>query len=187
MASLQEVFDGCRVLYQKCFNNVKAMSCEIAAYMESKGEPWDPKVTAGKFDIVLQYSLLQIAASDFDLDKNELIFIRDLTEQGDFVNYINSIAHTQITWEGIFDSSITEFRKFLRGVENLIENLSMEFVNVFAICDKVTEYNYVADLEKNIALIFAGLMTMDECLSNSELEQDTVMNRAINKIKELKK
>jgi len=187
MADLQTVFDNCRVLYKKCYDNVKAMACDIASVMESQGKEWDPKITSGKFDIVLQYSLLQIAVADFDFDRNEMIFIRDLTEQGDFVNYINSIAKTNITWEGLYNSNINDIRKVLRNIEGLMAGLCEEFVNVFAICDKVTEYDYVSDLERNIVLVIGGLAQMDGTITNSEIDQGCLIIGAINRIKELKK
>ncbi len=188
MNDLQNTFDACSALYKKCYDNVKAMACDIAAVLEEQGVDFDPKITTGKFDIVLQYSLLQIAVADFDFDVNEMIFIRDITEQGDFLNYVNSIAKTGITWNGLLNSSVNDIRKFLRDIEGEIEELSEEFVAVFATCDKVTrEYNYVADLEKYIVSILAGLMTMDGNITKNEASTSTVIGRAINKIKQLKK
>ena len=187
MDDLQKIFDGCRALYEQCYENVKEMSCSIAEIMESEGKRWDPKITTGKFDVVLQYSLLQIAVADFDLDKNEVVFIRDLTKQGDFVNYINAVANTKITWEGLYNSQINNLRSFLNDIEPVMEDLSNEFVNVFAVCDKATEYDFAADLEKNIVLIITGLAHMDGSISKSELKQSCVILGAVNRIKELKK
>ncbi len=186
MSDLQSIFEVCREAYKKCYDNVKAMSCSIARIMEKKGIEWDPKITSGKFDIILQYSLLQIAAADYDFDRNEMIFIRDLTEQGDLVNYMNSITKPSITWEELYDCSVIEIRAALRRIEGIMVNLSDEFINVFAICDVATEYNYLYDLEDNILLIIAGLAKMDGAITDSELNQGCLIIGAINKIKKLK-
>lgn len=187
MADLQTIFNSCRELYKKCYGDVRLMSCEIAKYMESQGKNWDPRITVAKFDIVLQYSLLQVAVADFDFDRNEMIFIRDITEQGDFVNYINAMANTDITWDGLFNSSVSDIRKFLRDIKDVIEELSDEFVQVFALCDKLTQYDFVSDLEDNVVLIIAGLAKMDGTITASEITQTYLIMEAINRIKRLKR
>ena len=185
MDDLQTIFEGCQRLYKECYDNLRKMSCIIARYMEAINQDWNPRLTTLKFDIVLQYSLLQIAVSDFDFDQNEVIFIRDLTEQGDYVQYINSIAHTNFTWDDFYNTRVCDIRKILRDTKNLMLDLSEEFITVFALCDKFTEYDYVANLEKNITLIILGLSKMDSEITESEMNEDCLIFATIDRIKEL--
>lgn len=95
MADLQKIYDGCKKIYDNCYHMIEIMSSGIKTFMDSKGvTDYNPDVTLIKFDLLLQYSLLQIATADYEIDRNELIFIRDLTEKGDLVNYLNSFRRS---------------------------------------------------------------------------------------------
>ena len=183
MNDLQKIFDDCRMFYKKCYNNVKAMAEDIARVSKDI----NPDITVLKFDIILQYSLLQIAAADYELDENELIFIRDLTEKGDYVSYINKIANSNITWDDIFNSNVIKFKNFLEDSYPLMDELSAEFVIVFATCDKLTDYNYFKDLENYIKMIIAGLSLMDGEITTSEKNKSCLILNAIKEIKDYKK
>lgn len=186
MYDLQKIFDDCCAVYERCMNNIREMSYDVANYMEKEGVDWDPNITCAKFDIALQYSLLQIASSDLKLDENELIFVRDIAEEGDFLAYINSIGNTNITWESLFSSNIFTIRKLLRGLEGAMGELSEEFVRVFAVCDKATEYDFVADLERDLLAIVAGLINIDGTVSRSEMNEKCLILGTIDRIKKIK-
>ena len=186
MATKQDVFDLCKSLYLKSVNNVKAMAVEIAKIAEKDGIDIDPKAVAGEFDVVLQYSLLQVAVADFELDADEIIFIRDLTEYGDFVNYCSS-EKFKLTWEMLYNASINDVRKLLKSLEDIIKDLSGRFVRIFAICDAATEYNFVSDLEDYLNTIITGLSLMDGDQTSDEKEVQTVIMSAVRQIKKLKK
>ena len=114
MADLQKIYDGCKKIYDDCYHMIEIMSSGIKTFMDSKGvTDYNPDVTLIKFDLLLQYSLLQIATADYEIDRNELIFIRDLTEKGDLVNYLNSLGGAQITWDMIYRVDVFEIRKLL--------------------------------------------------------------------------
>ena len=182
MNDLQKIFDNCKALYKWCYNDVKAMAKLVSRTFTNI----DPKITTIKFDIILQYSLLQIAVADFDFDSNELIFIRDLTEQGDFVEFMNAGAKTNFSWNDFFNTNIISIREILRDTYDLMNELSEEFVAVFALCDKVTEHDFLADLEKNIFLIISGLSIMDGEITKSECNESCLIIESINRIRDLK-
>ena len=101
MYTLEDMFNDCRNLYRASYFVVKNMSCSVGACLEKANIAFDPRITCMKFDMVLQYSLLQIATKDFFLNKDEVIFIRDLTES-DILNIINASENTDYTWEDIY-------------------------------------------------------------------------------------
>lgn len=186
MYNSQKTFEACCTLYKRCINNIREMSNVVASYMKREGLDWDPNMPCVKFDIALQYSLLQIASSDLKLDKNEIIFIRDIAEEGDFLNFLNNYGDGSITWESLFSLNIFTLRKFLREIEGIIRKMSEEFVGVFALCDKLTEYDFVADLEKDLMGIVAGLITIDGAVDRSEMDEKCLILGTIGRIKKIK-
>lgn len=110
-----KIYNDCKKCYENCYDRIKGMSFgPMKRFMDSEGvTDYNPEVTLIKFDILLQYSLLQIATADYDIDRNELIFIRDLTKEGDLVNYINSLGGTPISWDTIYRADVLDIRKLL--------------------------------------------------------------------------
>ena len=64
--------------------------------------------------------------------------------------------------------------------------LSEEFVRVFAVCDKATEYDFVADLERDLLAIVAGLINIDGTVSRSEMNEKCLILGTIDRIKKIK-
>lgn len=182
MANLQEVFNNCKILYNKAYTCVCNMSKTIAELMRKEGKQFDPQIAPLKFDIILQYSLMQVAVSDNDFHQNEMVFIRDLTQQGDFVNYINTIAKTHLTWEGLLNSNVKDIRDVLNSLLPLMRDLSNEFVTVYSICDKATDYNYLDDLKQSVLAIILGLSVMDFDASSENLDTYVLMVEVMNRI-----
>ena len=189
MADKQTIFNNCRGIYEDAYDLVKQMACAVGKTLEKEGKDFDPRITTGKFDIVLQYSLLQVAVSDFDLDVNEVIFIKDLTKQGDIVSYLNAIEKDAKypSWDELYNSGAKNVRKWLRDIESDMKQLSEEFVTVFALCDAITEYDYLSDILKQIAAIILGLAMMDGDPGSEDLKENILILEALNEIAERKK
>lgn len=187
MADLQKIYDGCKKIYDNCYHMIEIMSSGIKTFMDSKGvTDYNPDVTLIKFDLLLQYSLLQIATADYEIDRNELIFIRDLTKKGDLVNYLNTLSDSQISWDDIYQGDIFDLREILDSIKDKIKKLSEEFVVVFATCDLATEHNYLADLTRNINCIIVGLAAMDGEITSTEMNSDCLILKALDEIKKIK-
>lgn len=186
MTDLQKVYDSCIHFYDDCYDILDRMSAGIKEIMESKGVNYNPEVTLIKFDILLQYSLLQIASADYEIDRNELIFIRDLTKKGDLVNYLNTLSDSQISWDNIYQGDIFDLRGILDSIKDKIKKLSEEFIVVFATCDLATEHNYLADLTRNINCIIVGLAAMDGEITSTEMDSDCLILHTLDEIKKIK-
>lgn len=188
MADLQKIYDGCKKIYDNCCHMIEIMSSGIKTFMDSKGvTDYNPEVTLIKFDLLLQYSLLQIATADYEIDRNELIFIRDLTEKGDLVNYLNTLSDSQISWDDIYQGDIFDLREILDSVKDRIKKLSEEFVMVFSTCDLVTpQHDYLSDLTDSILCIIVGLTSMDGKVESSETNADCLILHTLDEIKKIK-
>ena len=188
MGELQKVFDTCRQLYKDCFVTMDAMAKLVSQTMAKKNVQYDPRTFTGAYDILLQYSLLQVAVSDSSFDRNEVIFIRDLTVQGDFVNYMNAVTKTSVTWDTLYHENADQLKSVLRQIEPLFVMLSNEFIELYALTDAATpNKDYVAELEQKTAAIICGLAAIDGHISESELEFNPLIMNVIFKIEQRKK
>ena len=186
MATLQDLFDSCRRIYKDMYETMRLMAEEFATRV--KNGDWDPSITTYKFDIVVQYSLLQVALADFDFSRNELIFIRDLTEQGDIVEYWNKGARDsseRISWEDLYNADAIDLRKFLRASRSDILDMSDEIVHVFEIMDALhTEHDYASLCEKSMFLLIHSLGMMDGEYTEEEKNEPNVILGVFDRIKQ---
>lgn len=189
MTDLQKIYDGCKKIYNNCYDMIEGMSFDTKRYLDSQGTTdYNPEEILIKFDIILQYSLLQIATADYEIDRNELIFIRDLTEKGDLVNYLNSLGGTPISWDTIYHADVLEIRKFLESLKKRIADLSQEFIFVFTTCDLDTpQHDYLSDLTADVLCIIDGLASMDGKIERSEEMADCFVLHVLKVIEKLKK
>ena len=86
MADLQAIFDKCKLAYKGTCVDISMMGHWLSERLDNgKKERFNSKLLCKNFDIILQFSLLQIAVADNDLDPKEVVFIRDLTINGDLI------------------------------------------------------------------------------------------------------
>ncbi len=134
-------------------------------------DDYDGRVTLNQFDILLQYSLLQVALADGYLNVHECLFIKELTRYSDFCVFLNQRGFHDVTWLTIYNTNEEFLRELLMAAEDAIIELSKDFIFVFSLIDSVTEYDYVSDLKRNIIL-----MIMATCQSDGHAESDELGN-----------
>ena len=187
MADLQAIFDKCKLAYKGTCVDISMMGHWLSERLDNgKKERFNSKLLCKNFDIILQFSLLQIAVADNDLDPKEVVFIRDLTINGDLIEYLNSLVEYKISWNTIYNTDVIELKGLLRDIEPLIESLSNDLATAFAICDASTVHNYVSDLKTSIIVIVNGLGKMDGDFSYLEQHADCLVIRLASEIERRK-
>lgn len=187
MADLQGIFDKCKLAYKVTCADIGAMGDWLSERLDNgKKERFNSELLCKNFDIILQFSLLQIAVADNDLDSKEVLFIRDLTINGDLIEYLNSLVENKIDWETVYNADVFELKGLLKDVEPLMESLSNDLATAFAICDLSTIYNCVSDLKTSIMTIINGLSKMDGDFSYLEQHADCLIVRVISEIENRK-
>lgn len=187
MADLQAIFDKCKLAYKVTCTDIGAMGDWLSERLDNgKKERFNSELLCKNFDIILQFSLLQIAVADNELDSKEVVFIRDLTINGDLIEYLNSLVENKIDWETVYNADVFELKGLLKDVEPLMESLSNDLATAFAICDLSTIYNCVSDLKTSIMTIINGLGKMDGDFSYLEQHADCLIVRVISEIENRK-
>lgn len=187
MADLQAIFDKCKLAYKVTCADIGAMGDWLSERLDNgKKERFNSELLCKNFDIILQFSLLQIAVADNELDSKEVVFIRDLTINGDLIEYLNSLVENKIDWETVYNADVFELKGLLKDVEPLMESLSNDLATAFAICDLSAIYNCVSDLKTSIMTIINGLGKMDGDFSYLEQHADCLIVRVISEIENRK-
>ena len=185
----KNVFDESEALYLDVTDDISKMAEAVAEYMHGKGREFDPEITVAKFDLVLQYSLLQVACSDQELAKNELEFIRDLTKYADFCDFAASVGkkYDAITWESLYKYDMKMINALLADTESAVRSVSEEVISVFAAADKADKHNHFADLYDNVFGIISGLALADGDEDSEDLRKNVMIFECLDKIEELLK
>ena len=187
MADLQATFDKCKLAYKGTCVDISMMGHWLSERLDNgKKERFNSKLLCKNFDIILQFSLLQIAVADNDLDPKEVVFIRDLTINGDLIEYLNSLVENKIDWETVYNANVIELKGLLKDIEPFMESLSNALATAFAICDASTVHNYVSDLKTSIIVIVNGLGKMDGDFSYLEQHADCLVIRLASEIERRK-
>ena len=180
----KQIFDKSEALYLNIIKDISHMAETVADSMKKAGKPFDPELTVMKFDIVFQYSLLQVACSDNELAKNETAFIRDLTEYADFCDFLSADngEYKDVTWEKLMSFNANEAEDLLDIVEDRVRSVSEEVINVFAICDKATKHDYLSDLSDNVFGVISGLALADGDEDSEDLKKNILIFECLDKI-----
>ena len=184
---LQVVFDKAKVMYLEIVNDITKMALAMEELAKRTGNEFKPQITIMKFDLVLQYSLLQVACSDYDLAQNEIVFIKNLTKFADYCDYVSSVANKSLSWSDLLGSDITAVRSLLRTTDEDMLELSKEVVAVFSLYDKATEYDYFTDLKNNVCGIIASLSIMDGDATSEDYNQDILIFSCLDAIEKILK
>ena len=183
MASIIEIYEECKANYEKLYKNIRGLAIVYEALNKDSFSADNCMI---EFDIVLQYSLLQIACADMNFSSDEMEFIRRLTKSGDFVEFMNKQYDTDVTWEDLVEGSVETLRKVLKLHEDNIGELAVNFGGIFAAFDSMTKTNYIDEFEEDVCKIILGVASMDGEVTQDELDQDCLMLKLINFIRETK-
>lgn len=185
MRDFNEVFGTCRALYDDSYNVIRAMAKSMAAIYESHGKPYEPENLITKFELIMQYSLFQVAVNDRSFDRTELVFIHGITKKADLVGYLNFVYHYTLTWEDFIEDNAVNLKGRLENLYPQMFEVSREFISVFSFFDHHVEDDLLSELEQNVAAIIFGLSAMDGYVSNAELDKPILILDVIEKIREL--
>lgn len=189
MATIQNVFDECKKLYAGVYDYIVKMANHAAKVDKDNGIKTDPSVTIAKFELIIQYSLLQFANTSGGISSNEKIFIRDITKSYDFINYFNknyASDKKELSWETLVDASPTVVQNFLDSNRLLFQDMIYEVRDVFANYDKVTNYNYLADLKATFYKLIQGLALMDGDMDNEDYNKTLLFDELAYEIEKSK-
>ena len=146
MDNYELIFKESRKAYDKCCALILAVADEFKDELTERQRLW----FAGKFDYLLQYSLLQIAVADSDLSNYELLFIREITKFSDILERINEDHNEFYEWDD-FDADCAE--EFLSDYSDDIEEIGNDFVSTVSLGAALANANGDNRIESRIQIL----------------------------------
>lgn len=167
---MNEHYRKAQVAYDHAMEDLEEIGVAIRRVAEKNGRNFSTKIFYSQFDCILQYSLIQAAASDGDIDVDELQCIKDLTRYGDLVSFINSKYAVKISWQSILDSNTGSVIDWLDINKRYVDSICDEFCPAFSIVDAATEKDYLKNLMEDVRKIIIAIWEMDDVVYESEVE-----------------
>lgn len=179
--------------YKEAFSYLETIGNLVEEVYEQDGEQFDKNYFYAQFDCILQFSMLEMAIADGKLHKKELELIRDITQYGDLVTYVNSVFNKKITWKTIIDSSVESIRSWLNSFKEKIESEGENLIEYLVIFDTNTDKECTKFLTSKIHGVAYAVNNVDGKLNRAEEESfyDTafgdILAKTFNKIDEQRK
>lgn len=166
----ENVFEKAAQAYVDVMNTATEMFKVHQESLKNQGKQFNIRVALNQLDVIIQYSMLQIALNDGNLDENEIKFIESMSQYCNFCDYLNQRGYQGVTWEVIFNTDENSLKQVLEESKNDVISLSEDFVSVFSIIDAMTEHNYLDDLYQSFCSIIAAVMQADGKNYREEVE-----------------
>lgn len=168
---MASIFDEAKVAYKNCIDDLTVMGNATEQIMANKGKKFDTRILLNQFDVLLQYSLLQVALADGTLAGEELTFIMDLSQYYPLPEFLKSVGYKNATWQVVYNTNEQKLNGIINELKNDVEKLSQDFINIFSAFDSATDHNYFDELKRNIGVIIAATCQADGKAENIEIKK----------------
>lgn len=190
MATVNEILE---VAYQE-YNNLKEFLLTKVfplrkEYEASHGNnDYDCKKGMNSFDVVLQYSLLQIAIKDGKLLKEEVEFIKKVTNNDLIIDLIISAGNEGFTWDDLLNVPVREIADFLDYAEKAVFEIAEDFIKSFTLYDCYEpNIDYVKMFNNSCCAFAYAIICVDGQDLDQEREGKCLLFAVIHAIEERKK
>ena len=166
--------------YNQSTKTLEAMFKLFKLLKERNGESFDVRVALNRFDVLLQYSMMQVALRDGYLHVEEVKLIRDLSKYCDFCGYLNQRGHKDVTWQMVLNTDEDTLKSIISNYNSDMIELNTEFVAVFSLIDKaITEHNYIDLLKKQVFTMLSAVSAADDDFNVEEIGSDCLILHAL--------
>lgn len=164
----RQIFVKAAKEYGEAVGLLRAIAEVQADIRKKNGASFDPDIFCRQYDVLLQYSLIELAASDEHASGTELAFINSITNYGDIVRVLNAKHKTDLTWEAIVVSDNASLRRLLDAWRPAVDDICEEFTNDFALVDAIIPQDLLKTFVDRTASILSCLMSIDGDFSDAE-------------------
>ena len=121
------------------------------------------------FDVLIQYSLFELALADGNLDPNEVAYMKDTCKYMPFPDFFRYYGINDITWDKLVGLGETDLAEILDKVLSDVVDITKDFINSFALYDFMNEEkDYTRVLANSINAICCGLLAADGEVKDEE-------------------
>lgn len=179
---MASIFDQGKAAYDKCMRDLTVMGDATVEVMAKKGKKFDTRILLNQFDVLLQYSLLQVALADGTLAGEELTYIMDLSKYYPLPEFLKTVGYKNATWQVIYNTEEGKLGGILKEIENDVITLSNDLINIFSAFDSASEHDYFKDLKNNVELIIKATGQADGDAKEVELKRQCLIRDVMSQI-----
>ena len=169
MRTAQEKFDAAREHYSKAMKNIETIT---SIYKKVAKE--ENLYLRNQFDVILQTVLLRLSIEDSHFSHLERIFIEQVVDNGDILEFVNQKFNIELTWDGIEASTAEQISEFLDKVLSATADLMHEFfMPVFAVNEAISAefWDNVVSEVTSICEIFTVLDDDSDAIAKADAIQ----------------
>ena len=162
----QQYYDLANQAYINTINIIGTLA-ETFKKVKKLGDEWKVDVFLRQFDVILQYSLLEVATLDHRIHPLEIDFIKNLTKFGDFVEYIKATYETDFDWEYLKDNKPELVRTMLDNERKEMIKFARDFVGIVSAFNAISKEDFPEMISQNIVRICSSLVFSDNNASET--------------------
>lgn len=157
--------------YKNTLNDLTVMGLITETVYESRGQKFDSSLLLEQFDIILQYSMLQLALADGRLSLDELQFIKDLTDKGDLCEFLKEEGFSNATWYTLYSMDEAKISKILNDCKSDMKKVSHDFTVMFSSFSLNKGAEYLTSLKNDISDVLIAIISADGKRDKKEIDQ----------------
>ena len=141
------------------------------------------------FDVLIQYSMMQVALSDKEFSYKEVKIIEKLSKYCSFVTFLNNLGFKDVTWDKLAFITPKVLQSIMDKIKTNVQNINKDFIEYFTFVDKATpSVDYSKELYEYMIAIMSAVIISDRKWKPSEgnimpliIEAITLIKRKKNK------
>ena len=163
----QELFNIATENYQKARQLVAKMNDVVSAVRPD----FNPKAGYLKLDIIVQYTLLEVALADGKFSPIEGEFIDKITDSFDVINLFDNVPRG-MNWQWFANNrSFGDIKNTIGNLRKMAQEHMQDFASMFAIVDAAyPDYDILAELLQYLGLIAGAFTRIDGSHDESEVK-----------------
>ena len=171
MAS-QDLFNVAIINYQKARQLVAKMNDVVGAARPD----FNPKAGYLKLDIIVQYTLLEVALADGKFSPIEGEFIDKITDTFDVINLFDNVPRG-MNWQWFANNrSFSDIKNTIGNLRKMAQEHMEDFASLFAIVDAAyPDYDILGELLEYLGLIAGAFTRIDGSHDESEVKVATAV------------
>ena len=176
--------------YELAYNFMKSSAEQVRNSFIAAGQeaPFTVEEILVDFDVALQYSLLEVAIADNILVKEEIKYIRDLTNSGDMVSVLHSVGSPIASWDEMLDWNIFYLRNYIKDIHELLYEDTRRLATLIGVIDAAfTEYNFIGELNEIMAFLKTGVILADGQISAYQISERSLIFELLEEAERIKK
>lgn len=182
---VNKTVEAVRVHYNEIEAAITKMAKAAADVFKDEKGTKSPEYFMFAFDILLQYSLLQLASMDNKIDPLEVLFIKNITKYGDFAGVLSKKYNEELDWTVFLNNPTDKVKKLLADEEPSVKSFMKNLVFMLAMFVSKLGEEIIRGFVENVSALISALVKIDADESEAEFINKIYLNKFVNDVAEL--